>query len=178
MKVLIVYATSEGQTRKIARYMEEVLQNEQHRVVIADASEEPPSSSGFDVVIIGGSIHLQKYQSSLNHYVVENIDYLNKVPSTFFSVSMGAASAIEEEHEEVRKIANGFLRETGWLVKANHIAGALMYTKYDYFKRLVMRMIAKQQDGETDTSQDHEYTNWGNVKAFVLNFVNQIELSK
>jgi menaquinone-dependent protoporphyrinogen oxidase len=41
MKILIVYGTSEGQTRKIARFMENVLQNENHQVVIADSTEDP-----------------------------------------------------------------------------------------------------------------------------------------
>lgn len=179
MKVLIVYATSEGQTRKIARYMEEVLQNEQHQVVIANANDDPPSPETFDVVFIGASVHVQAYQSAIKHYVKENVIALNHMPSAFFSVSMAVASDIEEEHEEAHNIAIEFLDKTGWFAhETKHIAGALMYTKYNYFKKLLMRMIAKQQDGATDTSQDHEYTDWNAVKTFALNFVNQIKLTK
>ena len=43
MKLLIVYGTTEGQTRKIARYMEDVLQDAGHKVTIADVTEEPPA---------------------------------------------------------------------------------------------------------------------------------------
>ncbi len=171
MKILIVYATGEGQTRKIARFMEEVLQAENHSVVIADATEEPPSPENFDAVLVGSSIHIQKYHSSIKDYVMQNVDELNKKPSAFFSVSMAIASDIEEEHKEVEKIAQRFLDQTGWKPKEiNHIAGALKYTQYDYFKRLIMRMIAKKEGGSTDTSKDHEYTDWDAVRSFVLDF--------
>lgn len=172
MKILIIYGTIEGQTRKIARFMEEVLQEAKHAVVISNATEAPPSPKEFDMVLIGSSIHLHKYNSAIKHYVTEHVDELNKKPSAFFSVCMAVASNIPEEHEEVAKIASDFLEQTGW--KTNtvwHWAGALRYTQYDYFKKLTMRMIAKKQGGATDTSKDHEYTDWDKVKTSVLDFV-------
>ena len=176
MKILIIYGTSEGQTRKIARFMEDVLQDENHKVVIADATEEPPTPDVYDITLIGSSIHMHKYQSSIQHYIAENKDELNKKPSAFFSVCMAVASDIDEEHKEAHTIAEKFLDKTGWKPKEiSHIAGALKYTKYDYFKRLIMRMIAKKQGGDTDTSQDHEYTDWNAVKAFVLDFVREVD---
>ena len=171
MKILIIYATSEGQTRKISRFMEEVLQNENHSVVIADATEEPPSPENFDAVLVGSSIHIQKYHSSIKNYVMQHLDELNKKQSAFFSVSMAMASKIEEEHEEVEKIAQHFLNQTGWKPhKIHHMAGALKYTQYDYFKKLIMRMIAKKEGGSTDTTKDHEYTDWDAVRSFALDF--------
>ncbi len=41
MKILIIYGTTEGQTRKIARYMEEQLQGAGHSVVISDVTDGP-----------------------------------------------------------------------------------------------------------------------------------------
>ncbi len=173
MKILIIYGTSEGQTRKIARFMEDILQDENHKVVIADATEEPPKPTDFDIIIVGASIHMHKYQNSIRNYVLENVDELNQKHSSFFSVCLAVASGIEEEHKEVYGIEKEFLEQTSWKpTETTHIAGALKYTKYDYLKRLIMRMIAKKQGGSTDTSQDHEYTDWEETKAFVLNFVN------
>lgn len=174
MKILIVYGTSEGQTRKIARFMEDVLQDANHQVVIADATEEPHAPTNFDVILVGSSIHMHKYHAAVRGYVSQNINELNKRPSAFFSVCLAVASDIEEEHQEVHNIAKTFLSETGWNPKeTSHIAGALKYTKYDFFKRLIMRMIAKKQGGSTNTSEDHEYTDWDAVKKFVLDFVNK-----
>lgn len=171
MKILIVYGTGEGQTRKIARFMEQELQEDQHQVVIADATEEPPSPEGYDLVMVGSSIHMHKYHKAIFHYAKNYAGMLNELPTAFFSVCMAVASDLPEEHEEAHAIAKKFLHDTGWEAEeVFHIAGALKYTQYDYFKRLIMRMIAKKQGGAIDTSKDHEYTDWKAVAHFVKTF--------
>src|SRR6185369_6661471 len=103
MRILIVYGTTEGQTRKIARFMEDVLQEAGHKVSIADASDEPPSPSGYDAILIGSSIHIGKYHTAVTHYINSNLTSLNKMPGAFFSVCLAVASDINEEHREAEK---------------------------------------------------------------------------
>jgi menaquinone-dependent protoporphyrinogen oxidase len=171
MKIFILYGTTEGQTRKIARFMEDVLQDAGHKVTIADASDDPPIPDRFDAVLIGASIHIGKYQSPVTHYITLHKNTLNKMPGAFFSVCLAVASDHEEEHQEARKITRDYLEETGWKpLTSIQIAGALKYTQYDYFKRLVMKMISKKEGRTTDTSQDYEFTDWNAVKKFVVDF--------
>jgi menaquinone-dependent protoporphyrinogen oxidase len=49
-------------------------------------------------------------------------------------------------------------------------AGALKYTQYSWLKRELMKHIAKKEGGATDTSQDHEYTDWNHVRDFAQRF--------
>ena len=171
MKLLIVYGTTEGQTRKIARYMEDVLQHAGHSVTIADATEEPPLPNDYDAILIGASIHIHNYQSSVKHYILNHVAMLNKMPSAFFSVCLAVASDIEEEHREAERITKDFLEQVKWKpLMTTQIAGALKYTQYDFFKRLIMKMIAKREGRTTDTSHDYEYTDWNLVKEFVNRF--------
>jgi menaquinone-dependent protoporphyrinogen oxidase len=60
------------------------------------------------------------------------------------------------------------------------IAGALKYTQYDFFKRYIMRMIAQQAGGDTDTSHDTEYTDWDDVGRFVDEYTTaaRVDVSK
>lgn len=174
MKYLIVYATTEGQTRKIALYIKDCLTEIGHTVTIADASDSPPAPQEFDVIMIGASIHIHKYQSAVVHYIKHYADTLNKMPSAFFSVCLAVASDIEEEHKEAENITVQLLEQTGWKpLMTTQIAGALKYTQYDFFKRLIMKMIAKNERRPTDTSHDYEYTNWEEVKQFVSEFANK-----
>jgi menaquinone-dependent protoporphyrinogen oxidase len=46
------------------------------------------------------------------------------------------------------------------------IAGALRYSKYPLPLRWLMRRIAKQAGGDTDTSRDYEYTDWEQVDGY------------
>jgi menaquinone-dependent protoporphyrinogen oxidase len=39
-----------------------------------------------------------------------------------------------------------------------------------------MKLIAKQQGGDTDTSHDHEYTDWDDLTRFVDEFLAAIPL--
>ena len=153
MRVLIVYGTTEGQTRKIARFMESVLEDIGHKATIADASDEPPAPGAYDAILIGGSIHIHKYQAAVTHYITQNVAALNTMPGAFFSVCLAVASSFEDEHREAEKIASDFLEQTGWKpLMITHIAGALKYTQYDFLKRLIMKMISKREGRITDTS--------------------------
>ena len=174
MKFLIVYGTTEGQTRKISRFMEDVLLGAGHSATIADAADDPPDPKDYDGILIGASIHIHKYQSAVAHYITHNTNTLNKMPGAFFSVCLAVASDIEEEHREAEKITRDFLEHTGWRpFMSTQIAGALKYTEYDFFKRLVMKMISKREGRTTDTSKDYEYTDWNAVKKFVLEFADK-----
>lgn len=80
MKLLIVYGTTEGQTRKIARFMEDVLQNVGNSVSIADASDDPPDPKDYDGILIGGSIHVHKYQAAVTNYINRYVGILFRMP--------------------------------------------------------------------------------------------------
>jgi menaquinone-dependent protoporphyrinogen oxidase len=177
MKILIVYGTTEGQTRKISQFMEAVLKNSGHEVTVADASEAPPSPSSYDAVIIGASVHIHKYQSAIVHYIKRHIEALNKIPGAFFSVCLAIASNLEAEHREARKITTDFLEHLGWKpVMTTQVAGALKYTQYGFFTRLMMKSIAKREGRTTDTSKDYEYTDWNAVREFVKEFAVRIKI--
>ena len=68
-----------------------------------------------------------------------------------------------------------FLRETGWhptVIRA--VAGALLYTKYSFLLRFVMKRIARKAGAGTDTSKDYEYTDWEGLDHFVTAFTSVI----
>lgn len=172
MKLLIVYGTTEGHTRKIARFIEDHLQAQGHAVSISDATDEPPAPVSFDAAILAGSVHMQRHQNALAHYAKAYAAELNAMPSAFLSVSLGVASGDEALMHEAMLNATAFAREAGW---APHrivlVAGALKYLEYDFLKRMIMRMIAKKEGRDTDTTKDYEYTDWGALRSFSDEFV-------
>ena len=61
----------------------------------------------------------------------------------------------------MRRILDAFTTEHGWKPNMTaSFAGALKYTQYNWLKRALIKHIAKKEGGSTDTSQDHEYTDW------------------
>ena len=178
MKILIIYATTEGQTRKIARFMEDELRKAGHQILLCDATDNPPAPDGFDAILIGASIHIAKYQSAISHYITKHVKALNQVPGAFFSVSLSMASHFEEEHDAMKKLTEDYLEHAGWKpVAIYQIAGALKYTQYDLFKRMIMKSISKKEGRTTDTSHDHEFTDWEMIATYMKSFIDQVNQS-
>ena len=168
MKLLIVYGSTEGQTRKICEFLRDKAQGSGHEVSIIDSTGADLHPEGFDAVIVGASVHANKYQTSIKHYVTKHAEQLNELPGVFVSVSLTAAHDEPESWKELNKITENFLSETGWTPSfIEQVAGALRYTEYNFFKKFIMRLIAQKQGESTDTSRDHEYTDWDQVEHII-----------
>ncbi len=173
MHVVVVYATVEGQTRKIARNIAGTVQDTGHDVTVFDSADmEDVDLAIADALIVAAPVHAAMYPAALTHWIKSNREAINALPSAFVSVSLAAASAFPEEHREIDDITHAFLNETEWKPAATHqAAGALRYLKYDFFKRLLMRHFAKQEGGPLDTTKDHEFTDWDELSSFVAGFL-------
>ena len=171
MRVLIVYTSHEGQTAKIAHEMAGALRTRDHQVEVSRA-QDAPGPQGFDAFILGSPVHLGKHDPTAAEWVKRHHAEVEKTHGAFFSVSLAAASKDEAEREEAKRMAKEFVSQTNWnpeLVAC--FAGALAYSQYGWIQRLVMRRIAAKEGGSTDTSHDHEYTDWDSVVAFACDVV-------
>lgn len=167
--LLIIYGTRFGQTAKIAEWMAGVLRERGYDVIVTDAAHLP---ADFDVdqadgIIIGASVILGRHEAVIRRFILRHLATLTRRPTGFFSVSGSAASPRASLRAEARRTADRFLTSLSW--RPTHvatIAGALMYSRYAPPLRWVMRQIAKRTGESTDTSQDHEYTDWHQVAQF------------
>jgi menaquinone-dependent protoporphyrinogen oxidase len=174
LRLLVVYGTTEGQTRKIADRMAEIARQAGHEVTETDTASLPPdfSMEPYDAVLIGASVHEGRHQRSVVELVQKFAPTLQRRPSAFFSVSLTAALDDEEHRKETRACVASFLEETGWRpAMTSAVAGALLYTRYSFLKRMAMKLIAERQGHPTDTSRDYEYTDWDAVRRFVTDFL-------
>jgi len=168
MKLMIVYGSTEGQTRKISEFLRDEAEKAGHTPALFDAMVAPPAPYEFDAVLVASSLHGGRYQVTIRDFVQTHHKSLNKMKTGFLSVSLTAATDEPESWKELKQQTEDFLLETGWKPSfIEQIAGALRYTQYDYFKRFIMRMISKRSGGDTDTSQDFEYTDWDQVKGVI-----------
>jgi len=172
--VLIVYATKEGQTAKIARHIAQTLGAAGHKAELLDADHPTRQLvvEQFQFAIIGGPIHAGGYPRSIARFVRKNRAFLERVGSAFFSVGLAIESHNSDGRAQTLPLVEKFLRETGWQPgRIELIAGALLYSKYNPLMRLMMRHIAAKEGGDTDTSRDYEYTDFAAVERFALECV-------
>jgi len=176
MRILILFATIEGHTRKIVEHISSMLKEAGHEVRMINATSEQtvPTADEFDASIVAAPVHIGTFPAPMRRLVKANAESLMARPGAFVSVSLAAASSDESEIAEVAKYVEEFSKETAWWpVSMHHAAGALKYTEYDFFRRWMLKRIVGKDGGPTDTSQDYEFTDWDALDRFVNNFVEQ-----
>ena len=103
----------------------------------------------------------------------ETVSRSNVSPPHFFSVSLAAHG----DMENARAYVENFEQETGWRpAQVGFFSGALLYRQYGFLKRLMMKKIVRDKPGNLslDTSRDHEYTEWVEVKRFAEDFLERL----
>lgn len=176
-QILVLFGTSYGQTAKVARFIADHLTNQGHlaRLVNADSVSDDLVLRDFDGVVVGASVIRGRHQRSVRRFVHANRDTLNTMPSAFFSVSGSAAGRDEQNKRDAQKCIDDFLGGTGWrpaLIES--VAGAMAFTKYNPFVRWMLKQISKRNGGPTDTSRDHEFTDWTQVQRFAEAFIHKL----
>jgi menaquinone-dependent protoporphyrinogen oxidase len=112
-------------------------------------------------VILAASVHAGQHETEMRKFVKGHVSELDSLPTAFLSVTLseagaeGATSATEEERAHFADDADGviqaFFKETGWHPKQfKPVAGALIYSKYNFVIRLIMKRIAKKVGADTD----------------------------
>lgn len=177
-RVLVYYGTTEGQTEKVATRVADVLRAREFEVDLLHGKEVPDDFTldGYDGAVVGASVHVGKHQDYVVEFVNRHRDALADLPSAFFSVSLTASAADEEERAVAEDVIEEFLVETGWHPTFTAaVPGAVQYSKYGLIKRFVMKRISKKAGKDTDTSRDHEYTDWEDVEDFAESVADAIE---
>jgi menaquinone-dependent protoporphyrinogen oxidase len=187
--IAVFYATREGHTQRIAEHVAASLRvrgltPQPRNVQMLRTSLELDS---YAAVILAASVHAGDHESEMVRFVKKHIEQLERLPTAFISVTLSEAgverqNATAEEHArfeaDVNKMLDRFFDQTGWHPKhVKPVAGALLYTKYNFIVRFIMKRIAKKAGAQTDTSRDYEYTDWPALNRFVTEFADQVCLT-
>jgi menaquinone-dependent protoporphyrinogen oxidase len=167
-RILILYATTEGHTARIAERIARTIRGQGHSVEAhpADSGRTNPDWAAYDGVIVGASIHYGRHPGYLRAWVHEHRALLVARPCAFFSVSLSAGGP-GAKPKAAQCYLEAFLEQVGWRPRQTAVfAGALQYSKYGAFKRLLMILFVGLAGGDTDTSRDYDYTDWNAVERF------------
>jgi menaquinone-dependent protoporphyrinogen oxidase len=171
-RILVLYATREGQTEKVAERIEERLTALGAEVRRVNARRKTDTAcldlTAFDLLVLGASMHAGGIESELVAYVHDHAETIRAGLRSFFLVLLSAATAdpvlrarsLADAHDKLaRQLSVPF-------DDVEAIAGALRYSQYPRPLRWLMRRIAAQAGGDTDTSRDYEYTDWDQVDGY------------
>ena len=171
LRILVLYGTTDGHTGKVAGALGDAFAARGVSVDVVLASPAAPRPEGYDGFVVGASVHAGGYQATVREWVAAHAAELKTRPSAFISVCLGVLQKEPQVQAEVAATMDRFLTATHWqptFVKA--VAGALLYRRYNWFTRQMMKQIAAKAGGDIDTSRDYEYTDWDDLCAFAEMF--------
>jgi menaquinone-dependent protoporphyrinogen oxidase len=165
MKLLIVYGTRNGQTKRIAERLGKTLRERGAEVELIDGREVPAGLAleSYDGVIAGASINNGKFQPCLGAFVDAFRERLRPLPTAFFSVSLAEADPSPRVRGEAQKTLDRFLAGHCWQpLMTARFAGALPPSRYRLIVRLLWRGLDKRRE---------EFTDWSAVARFAESFL-------
>ncbi|HTI39654.1 MAG TPA: flavodoxin domain-containing protein [Vicinamibacterales bacterium] len=190
MRAGIFYATRQGQTRKIVERIAQGLRKFGVEAEFCDVRtmRAPVEWARYRMVWVAASVHAGHHEREMIRFVRRYRDDLQRLHAVFVSVTLSEAGAEDlrapadrraQAARDARRMIDVFVTETGWKPACCFpVAGALAYTRYNWVIRKIMARIARQQGASTDTSVDHEFTNWPLLDRYVADVVSVTRASR
>lgn len=179
MNSLLLFASREGQTAKIADVIAKQLQQSAISCTTLNLKTVAEIDLGqYQQVILGSSIRYGHFHKEFLDFIQQHYQQLNQMMSVFYAVNLTARKA-----EKATPATNGYVRKflatSPWQPSLTAVfAGALRYPRYRWFDKRMIQLIMKMTGGVTDIRQDIEYTDWQAVNGFAqqcaANLVRQI----
>jgi len=179
-RILVMYATREGQTGKVANRLAEHLVAAGATVETLNAGDKPAvrgmQLESFDLLVFGGSMHAGGVESELVDFINSHRKQISRHRRSFFLVLLSAAT--KNPDLRTKWLADACAKLVSQLEvdfdEIEMVAGALRYSKYSAPMKWVMKRIADQAGEGTDTSKDYEYTDWQRVEDYARRLVARV----
>ena len=163
---LIVYSSTDGQTKKICSRIQDCLGNDFYSNIMSIKEVTEDDIKKYDRIIIGASIRYGKHKKELFDFLDLHHNELIKKDSAFFSVNVVARKP-EKNTPETNPYMQKFLLKTSWVPKNLAVfAGKIDYPKYNFVDKHMIRLIMWITKGPTDTNNTYEFTDWNKVDDF------------
>lgn len=153
MKILIVYGTKHGFTKKCAKGLSEKLKGQCELYNLKDKSNIDLKQ--YDKVIIGGSIYMGQIRKEVTEFCTKNLVELKQKKIGLFICCM-------EEGEKAETLLNkAFSEELLKIAVCKEVfGGGFIFKNANFLERLVMKKVAK-------VTEDIEAPLQDNINKFV-----------
>jgi len=179
MRAAVFFATREGQARRVAEHVSDTLRDRGVSTDLFDVRDvhAPVDWRAYQTAFLVASVHLGRHEKEMIRFVRRQRAELERIGAAFVSLSLSQAGAQDERKPaderqraaaDVQRMIADFVAATRWQpAHVLPVAGALAYLKYNLLVRFVMKRIARAAGAPTDTSHNHEFTDWQAVDRFV-----------
>lgn len=172
MSTLVLYLSREGQTRKIAEAVVAELAAAGQTATACELTQVSSEAlAAASQIVVGASIHYGHLPKALYAFIECHQQRLATTANAFFCVNLTARKPGKDTPAGSVYVRT-FLKRSPWHPQRLAVfAGALVYSRYRWYDRMMIRFIMWLTKGPTDTRVDLELTDWDKVKAFAKSLV-------
>ena len=170
MNSLIIYSTTDGQTKKICEVIKDNSINRDSYEIISLEEAFHKELEKYEKIIIGASIRYGRHNPSVYKFIKNNKNTLETKKSAFFSVNVVARKP-EKDTPSTNPYIKKFLKKSSWQPKKLGVfAGKIDYPRLSFINKNIIRLIMLITNGPTNTNNTYEFTDWQKVKKFISEF--------
>ena len=170
MNSLIIYSTTDGQTKKICETLKEHSIDKNFYEIISLEEAFNKEIKKYEKIIIGASIRYGRHNPKIYEFIKMNKEVLEKKKSAFFSVNVVARKS-EKNTPDTNPYIMKFLKKSEWQPKKLGVfAGKIDYPRLSFINKIAIRLIMFITKGPTNTNNTYEFTDWQRVKKFINEF--------
>lgn len=179
MKAAVFFATREGQAERVAERVATDLRARKIAVDVINVKDVRGTVDwcAYQMAFVVASVHTGHHEKEMIRFVRRFKDELIRLHAPFLSLTLSQAGAElpnntlvqrETARGDVLRMLMDFMKATGWRPeRVLPVAGALMYSKYNFLVKWIMKRIAHNAGFDGPTTRDYEFTNWPAVDRFV-----------
>ena len=172
MQIAVIFESLEGQTKKIAAFVEDRLQKAGHDVQLFDAADRNASLELDQVekVVLAAPVHERRHPKEFEVLLAAESEALNALPTMMLSVSLKASlkEGMDEAQEYVTEMSMrcgvSFDREV-------LVAGAVRTESYGYFESQIIHNVVLDGVAVDLVDGVREFTDWTALGDQVDQFV-------
>jgi menaquinone-dependent protoporphyrinogen oxidase len=126
-----------------------------------------------------------KHGQAVVDFVKAHRTELDRMPLAFISIALSekgdplppdAPGRLGQFEGDVQMAPNPLFAETGWRpTRVKSFAGAISYTRYNFFVRMAMKLLAGKEGAARNASRGYDKTDWSALDVFVQEFVWEIQ---
>ncbi len=166
MTVFVAFATVEGQTGKIAKFVSDEVRSMGRDVSVLDVDQTASVDfSGVEHVVLAASVHERRHPRSFEAFIAACREELKARRTMLLSVSLSAAfpeGIAEAEDYVVEMNMRTELAPDVTLL----VPGAVQEGAYDYYAQQVLKQVVlRNREFDPAKVTGHEFTDWEAIRS-------------
>lgn len=174
MKLLFLYASTNGHTRTISQHLATYISAQQPTWQITQQPIETAHTitpSEFDGIILGASIRYGKHHRAVSAFIHQHQHTLTQRLFAFYSVNLTARKP-EKNTPQTNPYVQKFYQALPIKPTLDAVfAGRLAYPEYAWYNKLMICLIMKLTHGPTNLSTIKVFTDWQAVEHFAQRLI-------